>query len=114
MPTLLSQAQSNKFLKIQRSFDTDDEKEIGDNKTLGSSAVELDELGHQVVATLKHRQEDRHVRARPGTGESTDSSTEAVVIAVQRGAAPHSPLRDAPIVSGIAITTVTEEQWSPA
>lgn len=83
------------------------------NKTLGSSAVELAEMDLHVVATLKHRQDGPEARSRSATAESADSN-EAVVLAVQRSPVSQSPLRHAPDVSGIAITTVTEEKWSSA
>ncbi|KAJ1018164.1 hypothetical protein NDA16_005030 [Ustilago loliicola] len=112
--TFRSQGASNKFLTTQRSFDTDDEKEIG--KTHNQSQVELAELEHH-VATLKHRHEVQDASARTVTCDSDLAARDAdshEAIALQRLTRPNNTLRHAPDVSGIAITTVTEEKWSEA
>ncbi|CBQ69842.1 hypothetical protein sr15760 [Sporisorium reilianum SRZ2] len=105
--TLRNQGQSNKFLTTQRSFDTDDDKEMG-TKMFDSSNVELELLEHQ--PTLKRGQDGPDARSRSTTAESKEGSEGGSM----RVTAPHNPLRHAPDVSGIAITTVTEEKWSEA
>lgn len=110
--TFRSQGASNKYLTTQRSFDTDDDKEV--DKTHNQSQVELAELGHHVV-TLKHRHEGQDARARTLTCDSDLAARDAEsheIVALQRVTQPHNPLRHAPDVSRIAITTVTEEKWS--
>lgn len=114
MHTLRSQGHTNKFLTTQRSFDTDDEKDLGD-KVPTSSNVELAVLEHQVVTTLKHRHDDQDARPRtPEHKQAPLDRDENEGIAMQRLGRPQNPLRHAPDVSGIAITTVTEEKWSEA
>lgn len=115
MHTLRSQGQSNKFLTTQRSFDTDDEKDIG--KLHNPSNVDLADLEHHVVTTLNHRHDDQDARPRTPTGEPSEVLQDASpnsYASTQRLVRPSNPLRHAPDVSGIAITTVTEEKWSDA
>ncbi|SPO28840.1 uncharacterized protein UTRI_05155_B [Ustilago trichophora] len=114
--TVISAAfgRSNKFLTTQRSFDTDDDKDIND-KIPCSSNVELAVLEHQVVATLKHRHDDQDATPRsPEHNQTILDHDETKVNMTQRMVRPQNPLRHAPDVSGIAITTVTEEKWSEA
>lgn len=111
--TLRSQGPPTKFLTPQRSFDTDDEKDF-DKVT---PDVELGELEHTVVTPVKRSQDQLNARARTMTGDRIDARRDTDLggaTTLQHLGRPQNPLRHAPDVSGIAVTTVTEEKWSEA
>lgn len=110
MHTLRSQGPPNKFLTTRRSFDTDSEKDVG--RLHSQSNSELAELEQHIMANLKHRRDSQDARPRSPTQNSNTlrEPTSPKGAALQR---QHlHPLRHAPDASGIAVTTVTEEQWS--
>jgi len=113
MHTLRSQGPPNKFLTTRRSFDTDSEKDIG--RLHSQSNSELAELEQHIMANLKHRRDSQDARPRSpvkNSNETLQEPTSPKVTASQRKVLPLHPLRHAPDASGIAVTTVTEEQWS--
>ncbi|SNX87541.1 uncharacterized protein MEPE_06251 [Melanopsichium pennsylvanicum] len=110
-----SQGHTNKFLTTHHSFDTDEEKDIDHKIPSSSSTVDLAVLEQQAIATLKHCHNNQDARPRsPEPKPITLDRDELEGVSVQRMFRPQNPLRHAPDVSGIAVTTVTEEKWSKA